>query len=82
MHSLIVHLRRSDMQIKYFQDTDTLCVIFTPNEVVETRDFDENIVIDLDKNGDLVSMTIEHAKQRADIANFSYQQFAAQEERQ
>jgi uncharacterized protein DUF2283 len=31
--------------------------------MVETRDVTENILIELDKDGDLVSMTIEHAKQ-------------------
>jgi hypothetical protein len=33
----------------------------------------------LDRNGSLVSMTIEHAKERADIDNFSYQQIAEKE---
>ncbi|MBS4027734.1 MAG: DUF2283 domain-containing protein [Ignavibacteriales bacterium] len=64
------------MQIKYFHDTDTALVTLTDNEVVETRDLDENILIDLDTNGAVVSFTIEHAKQRADITNFSYQQVA------
>ena len=66
------------MHIKYFPDTDTLLVMFNDNEVVETRDIDENMNIDLDDSGKLVSMTIEHAKQRTDVTNFSYQQVAAQ----
>ena len=48
------------------------------NDVVETRDIDENMNIDLDESGKLVSMTIEHAKQRTDVTNFSYQQVAEQ----
>jgi len=66
------------MHIKYFPDTDTLLVMFNDNEIVETRDIDESMNIDLDENGKLVSMTIEHAKQRTDVTNFSYQQVAAQ----
>ena len=62
------------MQIKYFQDTDTLYVVFNENEVAETRDLDENTLIEADKNGALVSMTIEHGKQIANIENFSFQQ--------
>ena len=64
------------MEIKYFQDTDTLLVNFTSNEIVDTRSLNENIIIELDKEGNLVSMTIEHAKQQANILNFSYQQVA------
>ena len=65
------------MQIKYFQDTDTLLVNFADKEIVETRDLNENILIELDENGNLVSMTIEHAREKADVLNFSYQQIAA-----
>ena len=66
------------MQIKYFQDTDTLYVVFKEKEVAQTKDFDENILVDLDAHGDVVSMTIEHARQTADIDNFSFQQIAAE----
>lgn len=62
------------MKIKYFPDTDTLLINFTDKEIVETRDLNENILIELDKDGRLVSMTIEHAKQQANIEDFSYQQ--------
>jgi uncharacterized protein YuzE len=37
------------MKIKYFQDTDTLYIEFKPAEVAETRDLDENILLDLDQ---------------------------------
>jgi uncharacterized protein YuzE len=64
------------MEIKYFPDTDTLLINFSNKEIVETRDITENILIELDKAGDLVSMTIEHAKQHTDVENFSYQKVA------
>jgi len=64
------------MQIKYFHDTDTLLVNFTDKEIVKTRDLNENVLIELDRNGDLVSITIEHAQEQANIADFSYQQVA------
>ncbi len=62
------------MEIKYFQDTDTLLVNFIDSEIVETRDLNENTLIELDKDGNLVSMTIEHARERANMLDFSYQQ--------
>ena len=65
------------MQIKYFQDTDTILMNFNNNEIVETRDLSENIIAEFDIDGNLVSMTIEHAKQRANISDFSFQQIPA-----
>ncbi len=61
------------MELKYFPDTDTLLINFTHKDIVETRNINENILIELDRDGQLVSMTIEHAKQHMDIENFSYQ---------
>ena len=46
---------------------------FNNNTVIEARDLDENTMIDLDAQGNLVGLTLEHAKERADIQNFSYQ---------
>jgi len=62
------------MEIKYFSDTDTVLVNFTDKEVVETRDLSENVLLDLDRNGNIVSMTVEHARQQATMDNFSFQQ--------
>ena len=65
------------MKIKYFQDTDTLYIEFRTADVAETRDLDENTLLDLDKQGNICSITIEHAKDRADNPHFSYEQVAA-----
>ncbi len=62
------------MRIKYFQDTDTLYIEFRPAEVAETRDLDENTVLDLDATGDICAITVEHARDRAEIPKFSYEQ--------
>ena len=43
----------------------------------KTSDLDENALVEFDAQGHFVSMTIEHANERADVANFSYQQVAA-----
>lgn len=62
------------MKVKYFSDTDTALVEFTDNEVIETREIGENIYVDLDSRGNLVSMTIEHARMNAKLQEFSYQE--------
>ncbi|HRK35130.1 MAG TPA: DUF2283 domain-containing protein [Candidatus Hydrogenedentes bacterium] len=61
------------MKIRYFPDTDTLLVDFNNREIFETRDLNENVLIDLDKDGFVVSMTVEHAKNQTDLNEFSYQ---------
>ncbi|MEA1972533.1 MAG: DUF2283 domain-containing protein [Candidatus Cloacimonadota bacterium] len=66
------------MRVKYFSDTDTAHLEFLDNDVYETREISENIYVDLDQNGNLVNMTIEHAKVNAGLREFSYQEMAAQ----
>lgn len=65
------------MNIKYFQDTDTLYIEFRKAEIAETRDLDENTLLDVDCDGNVVALTMEHARQRADIPQFSFEQVAA-----
>lgn len=61
------------MKVKYFPDTDTLLVNFSDKRIVETRDLNENVLVEFDEDGRVVSMTIEHAKQQTDVTEFSYQ---------
>lgn len=65
------------MKIKYFKETDTLFIEFRPATVVETKDLDENTILDLDNEGNICAITVEHASDRADIPHFSYEQIAA-----
>jgi len=62
------------MKIRYFADTDTALIEFSNESVAETKEISENLYIDLDEKGNLVSMTIEHAKERASISEISYLQ--------
>ena len=60
------------MKIRYFSDTDTALIEFSDAPVAETKEITENLYIDLDENGNLVSMTIEHAKKQAQISEISF----------
>lgn len=62
------------MKVTYFEDTDTLLVYFNDNEIVETKNINENTLIELDANGKVVSITIEHAKNQTEISSFSFNQ--------
>lgn len=66
------------MKVKYFSDTDTAHVEFKDNEIHETKEISENIYIDVDGKGNIVSMTIEHAKDNAGLWEFSYQEMSHQ----
>ena len=65
------------MKITYFRDTDTLYIEFRAADVGETRDLDDDTQIDLDTRGNICSITVEHASQRADLPSIDYQQVAA-----
>jgi uncharacterized protein YuzE len=62
------------MKIRYFQDTDTALIEFSDAPIRETREISENLYIDLDEKGNLVSMTIEHAKKLANISELTFLQ--------
>jgi uncharacterized protein YuzE len=65
------------MKIRYFEDTDTLYIEFRAAQIAETRDLDENTILDLDKEGQVCAITVEHARDRAEIPNFSFEHVAA-----
>jgi uncharacterized protein YuzE len=65
------------MKIRYLEDTDTLYIEFRVADIAETRDFDENTILDLDGDGRLCAITVEDARDRAEIRNFSFEHVAA-----
>jgi uncharacterized protein YuzE len=65
------------MRIRYFSGTDTLFIEFRDTPVAETRDLDETTLLDVDAEGNICAITVEHASERADIPTFSYEQVAA-----
>jgi uncharacterized protein YuzE len=62
------------MKIRYFADTDTALIEFSDAPVAETKEITEDLYIDLDEKGNLVSMTIERAKKQANISEVSFLQ--------
>ena len=65
------------MKVKYFEDTDTLYIEFRVDTIVESRDLDENTLLEFDAAGRVCAMTLEHASQRTDAKHFSFEQIAA-----
>ncbi|HRO90410.1 MAG TPA: DUF2283 domain-containing protein, partial [Promineifilum sp.] len=49
---------------------------FTEREIVETVDFNDDTLLDLDREGNVVALTLEHARANVDLTDISFQQIA------
>lgn len=65
------------MKMSYFDDTDTLYIEFKGDTVAESRDLDENTIIDLDGSGNIIAITMEHAGKRTDVHQLTLSGIAA-----
>lgn len=65
------------MKLKYFEQTDTLYIEFRGDAIVESRELDENTIMDLDASGNVCAITFEHASERTDIEHFTVEGLAA-----
>jgi len=65
------------MKMSYFEDTDTLYIEFKDSNISESKDLDENTILDLDKNNEIVALTVEHASTRTDVQNLTLSGIAA-----
>ncbi len=65
------------MKMSYFEDTDTLYIEFKEDSVVETKDLDENTLLDLDAYGNIIAITVEHASRRTDVNQLTLSGIAA-----
>ena len=63
--------------MSYFEDTDTLYIEFKDSPISETRDLDENTILDIDQNGNILAITVEHASDRTDIKELTLSGIAA-----
>lgn len=62
------------MIVKYFKDTDTALLEFSDAPVDETREISDDVLIDFDKDGRVVSITIEHAAEVAKLPFLSLEE--------
>ncbi len=65
------------MKVQYFADTDTLYIEFRGHEVAQSKDLDENTLLDLDAGGNVCAITFEHASERADVHHLTVEGIAA-----
>lgn len=65
------------MKVKYFEDTDTLYIEFRHLTISQSKDLDENTVLDLDAGGNICAITFEHASRRTDVQQVTLEGIAA-----
>lgn len=65
------------MKVRYFAGTDTLLIELREAPIAETRDLDDDTLLDVDAQGNVCAITIEHASTRAGAPRFSYEQVPA-----
>ena len=63
------------MNVTYFRDTDTAPLESSEQPVRETKEINENVYLDLDAGGNVVSMTIEHAGASTTLPQVLVQQY-------
>ncbi len=65
------------MKVSYFEDTDTLYIEFRDSGITESKDLDENTILDIDTKGNVCAITFEHASQRTDVSHLIVEGIAA-----
>lgn len=62
------------MNIRYFKETDTALLELSERPIDETRELSPNVFIDFDKDGEVVSVTIEQAAKLASFPQVNFEQ--------
>jgi uncharacterized protein YuzE len=65
------------MKVMYFEDTDTAFVELGATVACETRELTPDLYVDLDAEGRVVAITIEHASRQADLSEVTFERIAA-----
>jgi uncharacterized protein YuzE len=65
------------MRVCDFTDTDTLWIELRASSTVETRNVDQDTVVEVDTAGSVCAITIEHAAQGTDPSSFCFERVTA-----
>jgi uncharacterized protein YuzE len=56
------------MKLHYYPETDSLYIELKDTPGADTREIVEGLVVDLDANGDVVGLDIDHASRKLDLS--------------
>ena len=63
------------MKLQYYPETDSLYVEFKAGPGVETLVVNDSVNIDIDADGELVGLDIDHASKRLDLSELEIEAF-------
>jgi len=66
------------MRINYHPETDSLYIDFSDAVSVESEEVRDGVVIDLDKDGNITGLDIQHASQKLDLSMLETTAFPSQ----
>jgi uncharacterized protein YuzE len=65
------------MRVRCFTDPDTLWIELRPSPTAETRDIDDDTLVEVDAAGSICASTLEHASRRAELSTFDFERVTA-----
>jgi len=63
------------MKLKYYAETDSLYIDLNSKPGVESREVAEGLVVDLDAQGNIVGIDIDHASTKIDLSTLEMTSF-------
>ena len=65
------------MKLKYYPETDSLYIDLSEKSSVESKEISEGIVLDYDKNGNLVGIDIDNASKKVHLKELTLSRLPA-----
>jgi len=60
------------MKFKYYPETDSLYIDLSAKPSTDSKEVADGVVIDLDSDGNIVGIDIDHASKRVDLEDLSF----------
>jgi len=60
------------MKLKYYPETDSLYIDLSSNPGTDSKEVADGVVIDLDSDGNVVGIDIDHASEKIDLEDLSF----------
>jgi uncharacterized protein YuzE len=67
------------MKFHYYKDTDSLYIHLSDNPSVDSDEIQDGVVLDYDKDGNIVGIDIDRASQKTDVSQFEVKYFDGKE---
>ncbi len=59
------------MKMNYYPETDSLYIELSSKESVESKEVSEGVVLDYDKDGNLVGIDVDNASKKVELEQFT-----------